>query len=52
MGISTKSTIQPIEALPQTRNNYAKFLWHIGKVSKPDYTAYCKNLHALHQEYL
>ena len=46
------SSTRRIEASHWTRNNYAKFLWHIGKLSKPDYTAYCNNLHALHQKYL
>jgi len=27
-------------------------MWRAGDISKPDYTTYCNDLHALHQEYL
>ena len=40
------------QRLPPRTRNYPKFLWRIGKLSKPEYTDYCNNLHALHQEYL
>jgi hypothetical protein len=37
---------------PPQKRNYPKFLWRIGKLSKPEYTDYSNKLHALHQEYL
>ena len=40
------------QGCPHWTRNYPKFLWRISKLSKPEYTDYCNNLHALHQEYL
>ena len=50
--ICTKPTAQLANASTLTRSNFAKSLWRTGDISKPDYTTYCNNLHALHQEYL
>ena len=37
---------------PPRKRNYPRFLWRIGKLSKPEYTDYTNKLHALHQKYL
>ena len=37
---------------PPQKRNYPRFLWRIGKLSKPEYTDYTNKLHALHQKYL
>ena len=37
---------------PLRTRSYPKFLWRIGKLSKPEYTNYCNNIHAFHQTYL
>ena len=37
---------------PLRNRNYPRFLWRIGKLSKPEYTDYTNKLHALHQKYL
>ena len=50
--ISTTPTTQMVEISTLTRSNFAKSLWRAGDISKPDYTTYCNDLHALHQEYL
>ena len=52
MRISTKPTMWLVNTSPLTRSNFAKSLWRAGDISKPDYTTYYNNLHALHQEYL
>ena len=52
MRISTKPTTQLVKISTLTRSNFAKSLWRAGDISKPDYTTYCNDLHALHQEYL
>ena len=36
---------------PPGTSNHPKFLWRIGKLSKPEYIEHCNNLHVLHQEY-
>ena len=44
--------IHPGQERPPWTGHYPKFLWRIGRLSKPEYTDYCNNLHALQKEYL
>ena len=37
-------------SFPPRKRNYPKFLWRIGKLSKPEYTNYSNKIHVLHQE--